>query len=325
MKKIIVIVIAVIAYGCIAIKPTERINFDAPGTYPEGIAYDSAAKTYYVSSARLATIGKVTPEGAYSVFHADSTLKSTYGMKIHPDGKRLFVCVSDANYSKFTSPDTRKKLIRLLSFDVASGKKVGDVDLSSLVPGEHFGNDLAFDDAGNAYVTDSYAHVIYKVDAGGKATVFAKDKMFETKGIGLNGIVYHPAGFLLVDNTNTGALYKVDIKDPTKVSKVKLNQFFLGSDGLIWKDPETLVMVVNGNNDKIYQLTSEDNWNSAEMKATTIIADRFTYPATAARNGNDIWIMNAKFNELVDSNNVPSKSFAIQRAVFKPIPKKLRK
>jgi len=31
--------------------------------------------------------------------------------------------------------------------------------------------------------------------------------------------------------------------------------------------------------------------------------------------------MNAKFSELADSNGVPSKSFAIQKAVFKPLPK----
>ena len=52
---------------------------------------------------------------------------------------------------------------------------------------------------------------------------------------------------------------------------------------MLMKDSSTLVIVVNSNNDKIFQLTSEDNWASAEMKATTLIADRFTYPSTAAR------------------------------------------
>jgi sugar lactone lactonase YvrE len=311
--------------GCIAIKPTERLEFSAPDAYPEGIVFDSTANVYYVSSARNGAVGKVTVAGEYSVLHGDSSLKSTYGMKLRPGRNELVVCVGDANYSKITSPDTRYKMARLISIDAASGKKLSDIDLSGLVAGKHFPNDLTFDDEGNCYITDSYAHAIYKVAKDGKASVFAKSDLFVTEGIGLNGIVYHPGRFLIVDNSNTGGLYKIDINDPTKVSKIKINQFFLGADGLLLKDSSSLVMVVNGNNDKIFQLTSEDNWITAEMKSTTLIADRFTYPSTAAKRGDDIWVMNAKFNELVDSNSVPSKTFAIQKAVFNPIPKKLRK
>src|SRR5690606_7321597 len=312
----------ILTIGCISIEPTTRIEFSAPDSYPEGIAYDSIQHTYYVSSARTGTIGKVSSQGAYQPLHVDSTLKSTYGMKIHPDGKRLFVCVSDANYSRFTSPDTRKKMARLISIDLATGKRLSDIDLSGLVPGEHFANDLTFDNDGNAYITDSYAHAIYRVSPDGQASVFSKSPLFETEGIGLNGIVFHSDGYLIADNSNTGQLYKIDIKDPTNVQKIKTEQYFLGADGLVLDDPNHLTVVVNGGNDKIYKLETDDNWQSAVMAGTTLIADRFTYPATATHHMNEIWVMNAKFNELVDSNAVPSKTFAIQKAVFKPLPKK---
>lgn len=307
--------------GCISIEPTTRIEFEAPDSYPEGLAYDSIQNVYYVSSARTGTIGKVTPQGVYTVLHADTALKSTYGMKIHPDGKRLFVCVGDANYSKFTAPDTRTKMIRLISIDLATGKRLTDLDLSALVAGKHFGNDLTFDDKGNIYITDSFAHVIYKVSPQGQPSVFAKDKIFETQGVGLNGIVFHPAGFLLADNSNTGQIYKIDLADPANVKKVIIDQYFLGADGMLLDDANHLTVVVNGGNDKIFKLETEDNWQSARLAATTLAADRFTYPATATRFNNETWVMNAKFSELVDSNSVPSKTFAIQRAVLKPIPK----
>jgi hypothetical protein len=309
-------------YSCISNKPSERIEFTAVDSYPEGIASDGT--NYFVSSARTATVGKVSAEGNYAVLYADSGLKSSYGMKVHPDGKQLYVCIGDANYSKFTSPATRKKLAKLLVIDIASGKKIKEIDLSNLVAGNHFPNDLTFDHQNNCYITDSYAHTIYKVTAAGEASVFAHSKLFVTEGIGINGIVYHPAGYLIVDNSNTGGLYKVDIRNPSNVQQIKINQFFLGADGMLLRDSSTLVMVVNGNNDKIYELTSEDSWQTAEMKATTLVADRFTYPSTATFAQDKVWVMNAKFNELVDSNSVPSKNFAIQRAVFKPIPKKLR-
>jgi sugar lactone lactonase YvrE len=314
------LILAVLLSGCLAVKPTERIEFEALDLYPEGIAFDPAGQVYYVSSMRTGTIGRVDLNGKYSVFFSEEGLKSSYGLKVHPDGKQLLACISDANYSKFTSPDTRKKMIRLISIDLTTGKKIHDIDLASLVPGKHFGNDMTFDKDGNIYMTDSYANVIYKINSDWKPSVFAKHKMFETQGFGLNGIVTHKDGFLLVANSNTGRIYKVDLADPSKVSKVGIEQYFLGADGMILNDDNTLTVVVNGGNDKIYQLKTKDNWVTAELAGTTLIVDRFTYPATATLRGNDMWVMNAKTSELMDSTSVPSRWFAIQKVVLKPIP-----
>ena len=308
--------------GCAApipSEPTQRISFTAPDSYPEGIVYDSVANVYYVSSARLGTVGKVTPQGSYSQLYTDSSLKSTYGLKLSPDGK-LYACAGDANYSKFTSPDTRKKMARVLVIDPASGTKVRDIDLAGLVPGEHFPNDLAFDDAGNAYVTDSFANVIYKITKDGKASVFADSPMFKTKGVGLNGIVYHNDGYLLACSTGTGAIYKISMAEPKQVSRVATDQFFVNADGLLLTRDKTLVLVQNGGSDKIYELKSEDNWGSAKLHASTLVADRFTYPATATLANGKIWIMNANFSELVDSTAVPSQKFNIQHARLMPLP-----
>ncbi len=323
MKTILYsIFILTLIYSCMPVKPTQRINFTAPDMYPEGIAYDPAANVYYVSSARTGAIGQVTPEGVYTVLHSDTTLKSTYGMKIHPDGKRLFVCASDANYSRYSSPDTRDKMMRLISIDLATGRKLTDLDLSNLYPGRHFANDLVFDDKGNLYITESYSNAIIKVDGDNKPSVFCKSPLFETGGIGLNGIVYNPAGYLLVNSTGKGTIFKVDINNPTNVQRVASSMYFIGADGMLLNDQNTLTLLVNGGNDKVFKLTTEDNWASAKLSGTTLIADRFTYPATATFAGDDIWVMNAKFHELNDSTSIPSKVFAIQKAVIKPIPKK---
>ncbi|KLT63596.1 SMP-30/gluconolactonase/LRE family protein [Pedobacter sp. BMA] len=324
MKKHHYIAIAaLLVTGCRVLQPnpSERINFTAEDTYPEGIAFDKQRSLYYVSSARLGTIGKVSPAGIYSTLYTDNSLKSSYGMKVHPDGKRLYVCVGDANYSKFTSPDTRAKMARLLIIDLETGRKLSDINLADLKPGKHFPNDLTFDDAGNAYITDSFAHAIYKIDAAAKATLLVSDEKFVTEGVGINGIAFHSAGFLIVDNSATGMLYKVPLSNPKNVELIKSDQFFLGADGLLLNAPDSLTIVVNGGNDKIFKLSTNDEWKTSKLSATTLIADRFTYPATVTLNGNHVWVMNARFNELVDSNSVPAKQFAIQKAVFKPVPK----
>ncbi|TDH26968.1 gluconolaconase [Segetibacter sp. 3557_3] len=314
--------LSIIHFGCLSVRPTQRITFTAPDAFPEGIAYDKAADVYYVSSARMGTIGKVTPSGVYTVLHSDTSLKSTYGMKIHPDGKRLFVCASDANYSKYTSPDTRNKMMRLISIDLATGNKVADINLANLYEGKHFANDLVFDDKGNLYLTDSYSNAIIKVDAAGRPSVFSKSPLFKSEGIGLNGLVYHPGGFLLVNSTGKGTLYKVDINNGQNVQPVKSSMYFIGADGMLLNDQNTLTILVNGGNDKVMKLSTEDNWASVKLSGTTLIVDRFTYPATATFKGDEIWVMNANFHQLNDSTAFHTRNFAIQKAVIKPVPKK---
>ena len=321
MKNIILCFLLAGCAAAIPDEPTARIEFNAPGTYPEGIAYDSISNVYFISSARLGSIGKVTPAGLYTVLIDDPKFKSSYGLKVHPDGKQLFACVADANYSVYTSPDTRKKMSRLVVIDIASGKKISDIDLSTLVKGDHFANDLTFDNNKNAYVTDSFANVIYKVTPDGKASVFADSPLFKTKGVGLNGIVYHPSGYLLSVSSGTGAIYKISMANPSQVSKVKTEQFFLNGDGLVLKDNKDLIVVQNGGSDKIYNLTSDDNWATAKLSASTLVADRFTYPSTAVKANDKIWVMNANFSELVDSTSVPSQKFTIQHARMMPLPK----
>lgn len=321
MKKIIICLGFVGCAAAIPDEPTARIEFNASETYPEGIAYDSIKKTYFVSSARLGTVGTVSDNGDYKGLVSDPTFKSSYGLKVHPDGKRLFVCVGDANYSKFTSPDTRKKMARLVGIDKTTGKKTDDIDLSGLVVGNHFPNDLTFDNQQNAYITDSFANVIYKVDPNGQASVFADSPIFKTEGVGLNGIVHHPDGYLLTVSSGTGALYKIALNNPKAVSKVGLEQFFVNGDGLLLTSVNKLIVVQNGGSDKIYELQSDDNWISAKLSASTLATDRFTYPSTATRANNKIWVMNAKFSELTDSTSVPSKEFAIQHARLIPLAK----
>ncbi|MET0462836.1 MAG: hypothetical protein ABW007_06770, partial [Chitinophagaceae bacterium] len=70
---------------------------------------------------------------------------------------------------------------------------------------------------------------------------------------------------------------------------------------------------------KIFRLTSADNWQTANVIAATQSKDMFSYPSTATMRNKEIWIMNAKLHELADSANVPSKKFSIQLARFIPL------
>lgn len=304
--------------GMACLGQTARINFEAPDMYPEGVAYDEEGNRFFVSSVRTGTIGTVDPKGTYTVFYADSSLKSTYGMKVDAARRKLWVCSADANYSKYADSATFKKMSRLIGLDLASGRKTDDIDLSTLVPGRHFANDLALDNNGNIYITDSHSPVVYKVDASGKASVFAQSDWFKGQDVALNGIVWSPRGYLIVANGSDGNLYKIDITDPRRITRIRQKTFFPGADGLLWDKDGNLVLVQNEGVNKVFQLSSPDNWQSAEVKGATATNDRFHYPSTATAQKGMLYALNAKLSELSDPTAQPSKEFSLQAVRFLP-------
>ena len=298
---------------------TPRITFTAPLVYPEGTAFNASTNTFYVSSVKTGTIGAVDLKGNYKILYEDSLLKSSFGMKVDAKRNRLWVCVGDPNYSKYADSSTYKKMIRLIGLDLKSGKKINDIDLSGLYNGKHFANDMTLDNEGNIYITDSYSPVIYKVNTNFQPSVFAQNNLFMAKDLGLNGITWSDKGYLLTVNNSDGTILKVDLKNPQNVILVKIDNFFPGADGILLDAQNNLLLDQNKGVDKIYKISSSDDFISAKIIEATSGTDRFQNPSTSAMKGNDLYILNSKLNELKDSINSPSKEFSLQLAVFKPV------
>lgn len=305
-----------ISMGAMTQAQQQKIEFKAPGVYPEGIAYDATANVFYVSGVRYGTVGKVDMMGKYTELFRDSSLKSTYGMKLDPQGKKLWICAGDANYSLYASPATHKKMIRLVSIDLLTWKKLNDIDLSNLVAGKHFANDLCFDNNGNIYITDSFSPNIYKIDAAGNASVFASSPLFWSANIGLNGIAWHPGGYLLAVNSGAGCILKIAVSNPAEINKVKIDRFFPGGDGLLLDNKTTLTIAQNQSVNKIFKLVSNDDWKTASVEMFTKADALFQQPSTLTAKGKETWVMNSKLNELADSMHLPAQSFSIQQAQF---------
>ena len=207
-------------------------------------------------------------------------------------------------------------MIKLVGINLKTGKAVAQIDLSNLYNGNHFANDITIDKNGNKYITDSYSPVIYKVDAKNKATVFAQNDLFKSNDVGLNGIARHE-DYLLTVNNSTGALLKVDLNNPNSVTVVKTNMFFIGGDGLLFDNENNLYVVQNKSVNKAWKLTSSDNWQTANVIASTAGTDRFQNPSTSTFYNGELYLMNSKLNELSDPTAKPSAEFSLQLAVFR--------
>ncbi|UOQ54758.1 SMP-30/gluconolactonase/LRE family protein [Hymenobacter cellulosivorans] len=245
-----------------------KITVPQAALHPEGIQYDETYRHFLVSSRTKGQIGRVKDDSTYAVLADDPRLISTIGLNLDASRNRVLAAVSDAGVnSTRTSPATQRKLAAVAIFNSTTGGLISYTDLGSKAPNypQHFANDIAVDAQGNAYITDSFAPVIYKLDLQGNATVFLENPLLSGgTGFGLNGIVFHPDGYLLVAKTNDGTLFKVPINDPNSFTKVTTAQSLslTGADGLLLTDAQTL-LVVAGNQSTVYRLSTTAAWASA--------------------------------------------------------------
>lgn len=277
------------------------LRFTADKNYAESVSWSAKQHRFFVGSVTHGTIGTVTPEGEYMPFITDETLVSTVGILVDDVHNTLWAANSDPGAGTRTTPATQGKLAGVAKYDATTGKRLAYYDLAALSEGPHFANDVALDGEGNAYVTDSFAPVIYKIDTAGKATVFAHSPLFkDADGFNLNGIAYHDGGYLLVGKYNSGELFKVSISDPTDVQKVALSEPIKAADGFNLFDGDRLVVAVNFGADKIVELKSADDWKTATIARQ--VKSAASMPTAPTRVGDDVWVLNSRLDTLFDPN-----------------------
>lgn len=295
----------------------QTVTINQPGLYPEGMQFDSLGRRYFVSSLMRGTIGQVTDDGTYAPFADDPQLISTDGLQLDLGRNRLLTTVGDLGVSRRTSPATTGQLAALASFDARTGARTAYVNLGALRPGQgHFANDIAVDAQGNAYVTDSFSPIIYKVTVQGQASVFFEDNSLAAPagGFGFNGIVFHPAGYLLVNHTSLGKLFKLPVGGtgtPT-ATVVATSQSLAGADGMRLQDAKTLLVVANIQG-KVLRLASGDNFASAGVTGT--FATGPNYPTSLTRRGPDVYVLYAHLDQIGGGQAV-TQQFTINKVVF---------
>lgn len=290
----------------------DRVVFSGYTIYPEGASWSASQRRFFVGSVRHGSIGTVDMKGSYKVFAQHETMPSTFGIRVDDVRNRVWAAVNDLGISEKSSPATQGKLAGVAVFDSKAGTRVGYYDLASVGPGARNANDIALDPAGNAYVTDSFAQLIYRIDAGGKLTVFADSPLFKTgEGFGLNGIVYHPDKYLLVSASNSGDIFRVSLSEPMKIDKVTLPERFRGIDGINLIDPTHLVAAVNAGETGIVEFASDDGWTTAKVIAKRPALSSFASAVSIV--GRDAWVLNARLDNLVDPKAQKVDQFILQR------------
>lgn len=167
---------------------------------PEGIAYDPAKKTFFVSSIRKRKVVAVREDGSVSDFVAPAAhgMLASLGMKVDAQRRHLWVAShASANMEGFTEADRGHAV--LFRFDADSGRLLGRFPRQT--PGKHLLNDVAIAADGTVYVTDSEAGEVLRLRPG-----VADGDSFEVVVPG--GELIYPNGLALSEDGHT--LYVAD-------------------------------------------------------------------------------------------------------------------
>lgn len=296
--------------------------FEIPGerVFPEGIAFDSANDLFYVGSTEDGAVyrGDLATGVVESFLAAgDNDRTAVTGLKVDGDG-RLIVCGRQTG--------------RIFVYDTASGELLARY-ANGLGDGETLVNDAATTPDGVAYVTDSFAPSIYRVDlaslpASGadaatptadiseqEAEVFLDltDTAFEyvADDFNANGIVASGDGAaLLVVQFTTGLLFRVDVATREIATVDIAGGDLTGGDGMVL-DGTTLWVLLDSTGE-LLRVQMDDSLTRGE------IVERFTdpsfnYPTTLALVGDGTALVVNSQLDMAGGGGTPDLPFTVSR------------
>ncbi|GAA3131723.1 SMP-30/gluconolactonase/LRE family protein [Streptomyces rectiviolaceus] len=257
--------------------PTE---FPLPdGFLPEGIAIGSKPYAYMGSRANGAIYRTDLRTGRGEVFFEGATGMVAVGLKLDDDG--LLYIAGNTGVARVL--DTRSgKLVSTYRLTEAAGHFINDVTLLG----------------DRAWFTDSRDGVLYGVPRGREGKVRALplggDWVQTPDVINANGIVGTPDGRgLIVVSSSPGKLYRVHLKTghATEIRLAGADNVVNG-DGLL-RIGRTLYVVQNRLN--LISVFDLDAKGGTATLRRTITDPRFDVPTTAARWGDRLYLVNARF------------------------------
>ncbi|KAF7804924.1 Six-bladed beta-propeller [Senna tora] len=253
-------------------KPATHVyHYHSSGWFRECAKWDDHHRRFFVSFFE-GGFGQISvPEAAAEevleevplVKDVDLAGNASFGMAIDRPRNRLLVVHADLLGNRYSA---------LAAYDLSTLKRLFLTQLAAPSDGRLMADDVAVDAEGNAYVTDVIGNKIWKVGAEGKLVSIIKSPLFSAKEwyknlVGLNGIVYHPDGFLITIHTFSGNLFKIDLakgSEEVKVINIVGGSLSFG-DGIELLSPTKLVVA---GNPSARLVESSDGWDSASVVAT---------------------------------------------------------
>ena len=271
--------------------------------YPEGVVYQQSSGDFFVGSTSDGTIFRSSVQegvGEAEVFleGGQDERVSAIGLALDGNG-RLFVAGGDTG--------------RMFVYDTGNGELI---DSSQNDREQTFVNDVIVVPSGDAYFTDSFSPVIYRLAASGGGYEF--EEWLDLTGtpieygdsFNLNGIVSAADGrYLIVTHSTTGQLFRIDTESQ-EVTEIDLGGGEVAGDWMVL-DGQTLYAVTEG---EITQVEMSDDYTSGTIGESFAVPS-FTSPTTIAKYDDRLLVVNSQFDARESGN--PELPFTVSDV---PIP-----
>ena len=255
-----------------------------PAGNPEGVAFDRRSKAFFVSITADGAIYRGTLDSdTVSPFIAGGAGRAAVGLEV----KRGKLYVAGGPTGSITV------------YDLASGQSVATFQTGT----GGFLNDLVVTGRGDVFVTDSFRPTLWHMTAeqvrAGSGTPQALDVSaipFEAGEFNLNGIVAKGSRRLVVVDSNSGSLFRIDLTDDgssiREIDEIE-GAVVPGGDGLLL-DRGRLV-VVQGDPAQLSFVELHDGARRATLERTQT-SDKLRGPSTVDRAKGLYLVVNADFD-----------------------------
>jgi sugar lactone lactonase YvrE len=264
------------------------VAFEAPDL-PEGLTVDRDG-TVYVGMATSGEIRRLRPDGSRSTL---ATLRpglgSLLGLAVDPQGNVLEALASQ------NTPGSDRYGIWQVAPD-------GTKTLRAALPTTTMPNALAFGPDGTLFVLDSMRGSIWSFTSSGRFSRWVQHDLLEgdlqacpppalTGPVGANGLVYDPAGSLLVANTTKAQIVRVHVEADGSAGTPKVAygpdcQGLAGADGLARDTSGQLYVALNWQH-RVIRLDP-----NGEPLVVATRADGLDFPASLAWSGGRLYFTN---------------------------------
>ncbi len=224
-------------------KATSTVAFKlaAPRLVPEGLAYDAASDSFFVSSVRQRSILRVDRSRRPQPF-ADrrAGLWAALGLAVDAPRRRLWVATAAMPEMADALPADEGRSA-LVALDLATGRAVARYELPAGRP--HVLGDVIVGPTGDVFTTDSTSPALYRLPAGGRALepIAAGEPFVSLQGLALSAdgqrlfVADYAKGIFAVELDSR----RVRLLDAPRTAGI------LGIDGL-YRAGESLIGVQNG-------------------------------------------------------------------------------
>lgn len=262
----------------------ETWTYELPGeqVYPEGVVYQPSGGEFFVSSTQNGAIyrGSVREGGgAAEVFLEGGQDDRTSAIGLALDEERLFVSGGDTG--------------RMFVYDTGSRELVDSFQNGRE---QTFVNDVTVVPSGDAYFTDSFSPVLYRLAATDGGYEFEEwldltgTPIEYSEGFNVNGIVSAADGrYLIVTHSSTGQLFRIDTESK-EVVEIDLGDGQVPGDGLVL-DRQTLYAVTDG---EISRVQLSEDYAGGQVKGS-FSDPSFKTPTTIDEYDDRLLVVNSQF------------------------------